>query len=235
MEPKRLKKDPKNTVKLCAQCKKHVHRGKWVKTEDLDEAIYDLIEQRFKSAKKVELYVPDHKPNAGVFFDSEALIDNQIVPIKVEYTVCRNCSKMVGQAFNGVLQLRNPTKEIEDFVKKTLDKVALKGIFCTKESRQKNGIDYRLTDGGYTRRIGKLLQDTFGGELNVTARLITRDKQTQKDLYRVTAMFRVPKYKKGDILNYKGNDVKVLNMTNKVYVQNLKTKKKEQIPYEKLK
>jgi len=64
MEPVRLKKSDKYAVKICAQCSKHEHKGKWVKMENLDEAVYDMIEQRFKDAKKVELYIPDHKPNA---------------------------------------------------------------------------------------------------------------------------------------------------------------------------
>jgi len=141
---------------------------------------------------------------------------------------------MVGQAFNGVLQIRNPTKEVTEFVKTSLDKSAKKGIFCIKEIKQKNGTDYKLTDGGFTRKIGRSLQTTFGGELIITARLVTRDKQSQKDLYRVTAMFKVPPFKKGDIVKYKGRDVKILNLEKKVYIEDVKSKKKEQIPYDKI-
>ncbi|MBN2421364.1 hypothetical protein JXB27_03745 [Candidatus Woesearchaeota archaeon] len=232
MEPVKLKKSEKYDVKICANCFRHEFKGKWIETPVIDEAVYDMIEQRFKNAKKVELFIPEHKKNPGVFFEAEATVDNKfIVPVKIEYTICKYCSKMLGQAFNGILQLRNPTQEIKQFVKEELKKAFSKGFHCIKEDEVQNGVDYMMTDAQFTRNLGKKLQNVFGGELVETAKLVSRSKQTSKDLYRITVLFRLPKFKKGDIVNYKGREFKVINFSKKVYVEDVETKKKEQINY----
>ena len=235
MDPIKLKKSDKYTVKMCFQCGKHERRGKWIETKSTDDAVYEMIELRFKEAKKVELYIPEHKHNPGVNVEAEALIDKeQIVPIKIEYTVCKYCGKLKGQAFNGILQLRNPTEEITAFVEAALDKATSKGVFCTAKNDVRNGIDYKLTDSRFVRKVGKLLQNSFGGEIKETTRLITRDNQTGKELHRVTVLFKVPSFKKGDIVKYKGGQVRILNMGKKVFVEDMKTKRKHQLSYDKI-
>jgi nonsense-mediated mRNA decay protein 3 len=130
--------------------------------------------------------------------------------------------------------LRNPTKEVLQFVKDELKKATEKNVHCIKEQDVVNGRDYHLTDAGFTRNLGKKLQNVFGGELVVTAKLVSRSRETSKDLHRVTVLFRVPKFKKGDIVSYKGREVQVINFSKKVYVLDLKTNKKEQVAYEKI-
>ena len=203
--------------------------------ESIEEATYDMLEQRFKLAKKVELFIPVHKQNPGINVEAEAIIDKKfIVPILISYTICPNCSKLLGQAFNGILQLRNPTPEIVAFVQFELKKGTGKNVHCIKEWDVTNGRDYHLTDAGFTLTLGRKLQNTFGGELVISVRLVSKSRQTSKDLYRTTALFRYPPFKKGDIVSYKGRDVKVINFAKKVYVIDLKTNKKDLVAYEKI-
>jgi NMD protein affecting ribosome stability and mRNA decay len=235
MEPIKLKKSDKYNVEICFSCLKHLYKGKWIPTDNIDDAIYDMIEQRFKTAKKVELFVPEHKQNPGVNAEAEVLVDKKfVVPIMLQYTICTNCRKLYGQAFNGILQLRNPNEEILEFVKNELKKGREKGYHCNKEDDVTNGRDYQLTDSQFTRNMGKALQNKFGGELLETAKLVTRSKETSKDLYRITVLFRYPKFKKGDIVEYKGRDVKVINFAKKVYVEDLHSHKKEQADFDKI-
>lgn len=235
MEPIKLKKSEKYDVEICFACLKHLYRGKWVPTENVDDAIYDMIEQRFKGAKKVELFIPEHKKNPGVNAEAEALVDKKyVVPIMLRYTICPNCKKSYGQAFNGILQLRNPNEDILNFVKNELKKGREKGYHCNKQSEVTNGMDYQLTDSQFTRNVGKALQNKFGGELVETAKLVSRSRETSKDLYRITVLFRYPLFKKGDIVDYKGREVKVINFANKVYVEDMQTHKKEQVEFNKI-
>jgi len=236
MEPVKIKKSEKYNVKICANCFRHEYKGKLVKTPSLDDAAYDMIELRFKDAKKVELFIPDHKQNPGINVEAEAIVDKKfIVPILISYTICQNCSKLLGQAYNGIIQLRNPTNEILAFVNDELKKATQKNVHCIKEEDVTNGKDYQMTDAQFTRNLGKNLQNKFGGELRVTARLVSRSRQTSKDLYRTTVLFRYPKFRKGDIVSYKGRDVKILNFSKKVYVIDLKSNKKEQVSYDNIK
>lgn len=232
MEPKRLKKSEKYAVKICSNCFKHEYKGKMVPTTTVDDAVYDMIGLRFKNAKKVELFIPEHKQNPGINVEAEAIVDDMIVPILISYTICANCSKLLGQAYNGLLQLRNPSKEILAFVQYELKKATEKNVHCIKEEDVTNGRDYQITDAKYAQHLGRMLQNAFGGELVITAKLVSRSKETSKDLYRTTVLFRYPKFRKGDVVSYKGRDVRIINFSKKVYVIDLKSNKKEQVSYE---
>ena len=133
-----------------------------------------------------------------------------------EYDCCPVCYEDHGQAFNGILQLRNPTDDILRLIEYEIAKNHSKGWYCIKKYRVNNGFDYNFNAAQFARYIGKKLQQISGGQTEITARLVTRSRQTSKDLYRITVLFRVPKHKKGDVVSYKGRDVKILNFGTKV-------------------
>lgn len=145
---------------------------------------------------------------------------------------CPVCYKVHGQAFNGILQLRNPNDELVSFIDSEIRKAHDKEQYCVKMIEDRHGLDYHFSSAPFTRSLGRKLQDKFGGELIETAKLVTRSRQTSKDLYRVTVLFRYPKFKKDDIIEYKGRNVKVINFSKKVYVVDIKTNKKEHVRYE---
>ncbi len=151
-----------------------------------------------------------------------------------EYDYCPVCYEIHGQAFNGVLQLRNPTDKVLELIEEENIKNHEKSWYCLKKQAVPNGFDYHFNTAQFTRYMGKRLQQITGGQIEITARLVTRSRQTSKDLYRITVLFRVPKHKKGDVVNYKGRDVKILNFGKKVYVQDVKTNTKQQIPYDRI-
>ena len=154
--------------------------------------------------------------------------------VRDEYDGCPVCYNDHGQAFNGILQLRNPTDEVLKLIEDELIKVHSKSWYCLKKQAVKNGYDYQFNNSQITRYIGKRLQQTTGGQLEMTARLVTRSKETSKDLHRITILFRIPKYKKGDVVDYKGHDVKILNFGKKVYIQDVKTHKKQEVAYDRI-
>lgn len=234
MEPTKIKKSDKYVVKICAVCHKHEYQGKFKDSVSAEESALDMIEQRFKDAKEVSLYIPPHKENPGLNIEAEAIVDKKIVPVIISYTLCPKCSRQDSQSFNGILQLRNPTEEMVSFVETEIRKGADRGCYCNKETEVTNGIDYNITSAQFTRELGRKLRDKYGGELIETAKLVSRSKETSKDLFRITMMFRYPKFNKGDIIDYKGRQVRVLNLSGKVYVQDIKSSKKQQINYKDL-
>ena len=154
--------------------------------------------------------------------------------LEEEYDCCPVCYEDHGQAFNGILQLRNPTDEVLKLIEDEINKNHGKGSYCLKKYYVHGGFDYQFNTAQFTRYIGKKLQQFFGGQLEITARLVTRSRQTSKDLYRITVLFRIPKHKKGDVVGYKGRDVKILNFGAKVYIRDIKTNKKQQVPYDRI-
>ena len=128
------------------------------------------------------------------------------------------------QYFEGILQLRNPTKEVLKFVKNQIEK--RKDLFISKEIELKNGRDLYLSSQKFLRALGLKLQKRFGGQLKTSRKLHTISKKTGKKLYRVTVLFKIPQFKKGDIIKYRGEQIKIKAIGKKIFAQNIKTGKK---------
>ena len=133
--------------------------------------------------------------------------------------------------FQGILQLRDVNEEIYSFVHNQLKKRA--DVAVTKTANYENGKDLYLTSQKFIRIIGKKLKESFGGELKLSSKLHTKSK-TGKDLYRVNALYRPLKYKRGDLVSVRGDEVKILQVGRRIFARDLKTGKKIRIRIEDL-
>ena len=134
--------------------------------------------------------------------------------------------------FEGILQLRNPTEELLDCVEKEITK---KGdVSIAKAKKIKNGIDFYMSSQRFLRSLGNKLQERFPGNMEISKKLHTKHRQTSKEVYRVNVLFRMPQFKKGDIIEYKGEEVKIMGMSKKVFAKELKTGKKLTLKYKDL-
>ena len=128
--------------------------------------------------------------------------------------------------YQGILQLRDVNEEILNFVANQIKKRG--DVAITKQVNHANGIDLYITSQKFIRILGKKLRDSFGGEIKVSSKLHTRSK-TGKDLFRVNVFFRLPKYKRGDIVEIRGDKVKLLQTGNRIFALDLKTGKRIKI------
>ena len=128
--------------------------------------------------------------------------------------------------YEAILQLRDVEDKVVDFVEKEIVRVKL---HIAKKIKIKNGFDYQLSDNELTRALGKRLQQKFGGDLKVTASLQTR--KNNKNLYRVTVLFRGINFKKGNLIEYQGDQYTVKSLGKDIFLQNVKTGKKSHVRY----
>ncbi len=128
--------------------------------------------------------------------------------------------------YQGVLQLRDASNEVMEFVQRQIDK--RDNVAITKTVSLPNGVDLYITSQKYLQDIGKKLKESFGGELKVTSRLHTKSK-TGKDLYRVTVFFKLQKYKRGDIIEVRGDKVQILHLGKRIFARDVKTGKRIRI------
>jgi len=126
--------------------------------------------------------------------------------------------------FEGTLQLRNVTDEVINFVVKAIDKTEDTQI--AKVKKVTNGFDIYVSRQRFLRSLGNKLQQRFGGQIKVSTKIHTRHKQTGRELHRVNLLFRMPNFKKGDVINYRGDEIKIISMHKKVLAKDVKTGKK---------
>tara|TARA_Y100000310_G_scaffold342358_1_gene445301 strand:+ start:134 stop:592 length:459 start_codon:yes stop_codon:yes gene_type:complete len=129
--------------------------------------------------------------------------------------------------YEAVLQLRDCSEDIIDYVREQIDK---KDIPLAKIVRLKKGIDFFLADNQFTRALGKKLQVKFGGDYQVTSSLWGR--KSGKEVYRLTVLFRYVGFRKHDKVEYQGEKYQVkMLLGTKVMLQKEKTGEKIQVRF----
>ena len=126
--------------------------------------------------------------------------------------------------FEGILQLRDIEDEVIEYATGECKKRSI--FMIAKIKAYKNGIDLFMQSNKFLKTLGKKLSSKFNGELTISAKLHTRDKQTSKDLYRITTLFRQCQIKKGDLIIVKGDEYKVVGVTKKVNLRSVNDGKK---------
>ncbi|MBI2671456.1 hypothetical protein HYX16_00820 [Candidatus Woesearchaeota archaeon] len=91
--------------------------------------------------------------------------------------------------YEAILQLRPDNDKVRQFVVDRLKE--RKNIFVSKTVELKTGVDLYLSDQRFARALGKKLKRSFKGKLIMSRSLYGRNKQTSKDIYRVTVCFRL--------------------------------------------
>lgn len=131
--------------------------------------------------------------------------------------------------FEGILQLRNPTKELISFVENRTKKD--KKALITKRVNVKNGLDLYFSSQRYLRSMGNNVKGCFPGELKTSRKIFTRKRQTSKDVYRVNVLFRMTNLVKGQVIKYKGEQIKITGLGKKILAKNIKTGEKIMLNY----
>jgi len=134
--------------------------------------------------------------------------------------------------FEGVLQIRNPSDDVISTVRNLINSNS--NVNIAKTEKAGNGVDFYISSQKYMITMGRTLQQKFGGQLIISRRVHTRSRVTSRDVYRVTVLFRLPPFKKGDTIKHRGNQLLILNLGKKVFCKDLITGKKIMIGYDKL-
>ena len=92
------------------------------------------------------------------------------------------------QYYEAILQLRPKNKELLDYVR---NQILKNNISIAKEINKKYGVDLYLSSRKFTTALARKLKKNFKGTVKVSRSLYTRDRQTSKEVYRITILFRL--------------------------------------------
>lgn len=221
--------------KIC-DCNRYLYKNKWVKFEELDDAIEDFVRDNANQklgAVKVHLGDFDIKPGIKKDIKIEVKLKKDIfdLPCRVEVITCPKCSKQGTQYFEGILQLRSSNEEVlskaHAYVMDDSINAKAKGVFINNVEDVKNGVDVYYSSQKYIKNLGSRLVKQFGGILKVTPTLFSHNKQTSKDLYRVTVAVHFPDFIIGDVIKVDKKIIKLTGLGKKASGIDLKTNKQE--------
>lgn len=133
--------------------------------------------------------------------------------------------------FEGTLQLRNITKEIRKFVNNSIER---NNIYIASRKKLKNGFDMKISSNKWLMSFGKELKSKFTGNLKISRKLFSQDRQTGKKIWRLTVYFSYFPHKVGDKVMIKGDDYIIKRLGDKVHVSKVDGGKKKFFDYEEI-
>ncbi|MEE9525409.1 MAG: NMD3-related protein [Candidatus Woesearchaeota archaeon] len=134
--------------------------------------------------------------------------------------------------YEGILQIRNPTKAILKVARKMIENK--KRMFIAKQIKVRNGYDFYLSSQKIMRHIGNDLQTRFGGQTKISKKLHTVNKQSGKRVYRVTMLFRLYNLKVGDVVRAGAKFMKITRLGRRVYGIDIEKNRQISVDYDKI-
>lgn len=138
--------------------------------------------------------------------------------IRLKNTVCRKCSRQLGNYYEATLQIRSGEKDLSDglrdeVVRRVRDSVEIQSrtnrqLFITSVKQVPGGVDILLSNISLGKGLAKELADAYGAETKESASLVGMSSDGI-DIYRLTYLVRMPAYHVGDILEWNGAPCKL--------------------------
>ena len=234
-------------VNSCAHCNSHYINGKWkdagISSEDL---IYQTLEDNIiinDLVKDIEIGLEIIKMRGSIaecHITADANVLGEPInqefdaEVKINQTVCPDCSKYNSGYYEAVIQLRAENRELtpeeialaDDIGYETLNKLFQKSrmAYLAQRAELKEGIDYYIGSQKAARKLVSALRKHLGGTTKESPRLISQDKSTGKGLYRTWISIRLPEYHVDDFIEYNNIIAQVKSIDdNKILACNLET------------
>lgn len=161
--------------------------------------------------------------------------EEDIGKIEFEDKQCKRCEVISANYFEGTFQLRNTDSEsfnkaiefINDFM--AIQEEKERG-FITKPMQNSKGIDLLISSRKVLVQLGKAVYEEFGGETKVSKKLFSKNKQTSREVWRLTVLVRLPDVNIRDVIidEDKKDFYQVKKYTkDSIITENLKTLKKK--------
>ncbi|MHA1671562.1 MAG: NMD3-related protein [Promethearchaeota archaeon] len=146
----------------------------------------------------------------GWLKENQSILHEEDVTVKIDYELCKNCTNMRGgMYFLSILQIRvsNPIhfNIIDTIIDETYaytEKIFQKDDrqYISKLVEHKNGVDLLLSTNELMNRIISYLKSKYYFEQKRTKKLVGRDTQKGRNLYRLKTLIRLLPFEKNDLI-----------------------------------
>lgn len=93
--------------------------------------------------------------------------------------------------YEAIIQLRNPSPELINLINNQLRKNP--DAFISIILPLKDGFDIYISSQRFARNLGNKMKRAFkNSELKISRKIVTRNRQTSRDVYRATVFFKLP-------------------------------------------
>jgi len=225
-------------LKYCNFCKKLIYKNREI--SDLEPIIFKhIIPEEHFVIEDIEFEINMDKSLLDLtvigYFDfdkTKQIQESYNFDIKINQFMCNNCKKKSSQAYAAIIQLRNNRNKnydkIENHIIIVINKDKSNNIVKTED--HKNGMDFYTTNIDAAMNIAKSITEKYGAEIKTSKKLYGVDKQTSKQVHRVTILIKLFDFSVDDIILYNDNLYKITKIIkNNLSIKNINTNKSKKI------
>ena len=215
-------------IDLCIDCQNYAKKEDWIDSENKDlfkiiEAA--LIRFLLKSYVKQDMILFSFSFDTLVYSSRDLLTSMDVtilgklredqkishqhtLKLNIDYDLCKNCTNLrAGMYYISILQLRVTDKSQFGVIKEALSQISFfvenlfaknKTQYISKIEDQNLGVDLYLSTNELMNRIISHMRANFTFILNRTKKLVGRDSQKGRGIYRLKALIKFLPFKKND-------------------------------------
>jgi len=166
----------------------------------------------------------------GILKENSKITYQQIIKLNLNHILCKNCTNLRGGTyFLSIIQLRVKDEKDFDLIKQVLEEINeyVERIFekdhrqyISKVEDQKYGVDLYLSTNELMNYLIKFLKTNYYFLLKRSKKLVGRDSQKGRNLYRLKTLIKFLPIKNNDIISIENQNYIVENITkNKVILR----------------
>ncbi|HOA69578.1 MAG TPA: 60S ribosomal export protein NMD3 [Methanosarcina thermophila] len=224
-------------ARICPACGAHLHRSRWENIGSIEDVVLKAVENALfihNEAGDVVIYMEPREITPYIYrvrAEVDALVREEPVhaeaetEVRIQRTACDMCSRESGRYFEAIIQIRAagrfPTegeksrcmaiaREAMESMKKKGDRLA----FISETLEQKEGLDLYMGSMNASRQVCRLITSELGGSFSESPTLV--GMKDGRNLYRITFSMRLPEFRPGDVIRFRGKIIQIKSSGKKV-------------------
>ncbi|AYK14425.1 MAG: 60S ribosomal export protein NMD3 [Methanosarcina flavescens] len=224
-------------ARICSVCGAHLHRSRWENIGSIEDVVLKAVENALfihNEAGDVEIYLEPREITPYIYrvrAEVDAVVREEPVhaeaetEVRIQRSACDMCSRESGGYFEAIIQIRAagrfPTegeksrcmaiaREAMESMKRKGDRLA----FISEVLEQKEGLDLYMGSMNASRQVCRLITSELGGSFSESPTLV--GMKDGKNLYRITFSMRLPEFRPGDVIRFRGKIIQIRSSGKKV-------------------
>jgi len=231
------------SFRLCIDCQNYAKKEDWIESESedlfkiIEAALNRFILKNYVKQGLIlfsfsfdtlvyssrDLLTSMDVTILGKLRDDQKISHQHTLKLNINYDLCKNCTNLrAGMYFLSIIQLRVTDKSQFGVIKEALDQISFfaenlfaknKVQYISKIEEQNLGVDLYLSTNELMNRIISHLRANFTFILNRTKKLVGRDKQKGRNLYRLKSLIKFLPFKKNEAIKINNDTYLVETIT----------------------
>lgn len=224
-------------VRICSSCGAYFHRSRWENIGNVEEVVLKAVENALfihdeagdvelcMEPKEVTPYIYKVRAEIDAIVKEESVHAEAETEVRVQRTACDMCSRESGGYFEAIIQIRAagrfPTEEekrrCSAIAREAMESMRKKGdrlAFISEALELKEGIDLYMGSMNASRQVCRLIVNELGGSFSDSPTLV--GMKDGKNLYRITFAMRLPEFRPGDVIRFRGRIIQIRSSGKKV-------------------